>query len=83
MIARDIVWPTMSQRSPSKGGLGKEIWQAHIQYLKESMSEIETEKTARDRELDKRSKDVKKDNRKREERDETKEITQPKRDREP
>lgn len=44
MIARDRVWPTMSQRSLSKGGLGRKIWQTDTQYLIESMSERETGK---------------------------------------
>lgn len=45
MIARDSVWPTMSQRSPSEGGPGGEIWQADTQYLKESVSGRETGET--------------------------------------
>lgn len=47
------------------------------------MSEKETEKIERGRECNKQSKDTKKDNKKREEQDDTKEITQPKRVREP
>lgn len=83
MIARDIVWPTMSQRSLSKGGLGGEIWQADTRYLKDSMSERETGNTERGREHDVQSKDTKEEDRRRGEQNETKEITRPKRDREP
>ena len=79
MIPRDSVWPTMSQRSPSKGGPGREIWQADTQYLKESVSGRGTGW----REYDGQSKGTKAENRKRGEQNETKEMTQPERDREP
>lgn len=83
MIARDSVWPTMSQRSPSKGGLGGEIWQADTQYLKESMSERPAGKTERWGERDGQSQGTKRENRKRAEPNEKREMTQPERDGEP
>lgn len=83
MIARDTVWPTMSQRSLSKGGLGGEIWQADTRYVNESMSERETGNIERGREFDVQRKDTKEEDRKRGEPNETKEMTRPKRDREP
>lgn len=66
MIARDTVWPTMSQRSLSEGGLGGEIWQADTRYLKESMSEREpAENIERGTEYDIQSKDIKREDRER------------------
>lgn len=88
MIARDSVWPTMSQRSQSEGGLGREIWQADTQHLKGSVSESERGREG-ERERSQRDEENMSDKvqvqRKRagKEHNKTKEMTQPGSDREP